>query len=154
MPKIIKDGAVSDDQWLPVDPSLASPESGRICSLDQWLTLEAFQNSAVQLEADEPPAPLLEKLDQIALVVIHFDNFMDGRGFSYGRELREKGFTGELRASGAVIRDQLAYLSRLGFNAFAPDDDSGLEDSLASLSDFSVFYQASINEPQPLFRRR
>ena len=123
-------------------------------TLDQWLALADKADSAVQLEPDQPPAPLLDALDSIRLVVIHFPAFMDGRGFSYGRELRERGFRGELRASGQFIRDQMAYLQRLGFNAFAPDDDSSLESDLDSLDDFSEFYQAAIDQPEPLFRRR
>ena len=87
-------------------------------------------------------------------MVVNFPVFTDGRGFSYGRELRERGYQGELRAAGHFIRDQLTYLSRCGFDAFQMADESQLEDALASLDDFSESYQAAIDQPLPLFRRR
>lgn len=141
MPRLIRDGAiVEEDATAPL-------------SLEQWLR-EEDKSRAVRLEPGEAPLPLFAHLDEIPLVAINFPDFMDGRGFSYARELRERGFGGELRATGHFIRDQLTYLSRCGFNAFQMEDDSQLEDALASLADFSEFYQASANQPQPLFRRR
>ena len=144
MPRMIRDGAIVED----------SRDQDDILSLDQWQQLENRAGTAVQLQPDQPPAPLLEHLAEIELVVVNFTAFMDGRGFSYGRELRERGFTGELRASGAIIRDQLHYLLRCGFNAFEFDGDIDLEEACASLRDFSEHYQAAIDEPLPLFRRR
>lgn len=154
MPMLIKNGAIVEDTWASVDQSSDTAREKQVCTLDQWLALTDKKGSAVQLEPDQPPAPLLEHLNDIALIVINFQAFMDGRGFSYGRELRERGFKGELRAGGHFIRDQLTYLGRVGFNAFAPADDTNLEDALASLNAFSESYQASIDQPQPLFRRR
>jgi uncharacterized protein (DUF934 family) len=80
---------------------------------------------------------------------------MDGRGFSVARLLRERyGFTGELRASGGVIRDQLCYLQRCGFSSFDLDADINIEAAVESLNDFSEGYQISVDLPTPLFRRR
>ena len=68
--------------------------------------------------------------------------------------MREQhGFSGDLRAIGNFMRDQLAYLSRCGFNSFALQN-SDLEAALQSLQNFSVHYQVSIDNPQPLFRAR
>ena len=139
MPRIIKDGQLVDDSW-----------SGDIHSLEDWQGLADKAGSAVQLEPGDDPAVLLNSVGELALVVINFPNFMDGRGFSYGRTLRERGFEGELRARGGFIRDQLTYLSRCGFNAFEMDNEAALE----SLQDFSEAYQASVDKPLPLFRRR
>jgi uncharacterized protein (DUF934 family) len=86
---------------------------------------------------------------------VHFPTFTDGRGYSTARLLRERyGYRGELRAVGDVLRDQLFYLSRVGFDAFALRQDQDAEGALASLADFSESYQASVERPQPLFRRR
>ena len=143
MPMIFRVGAVIADDHA------CSPNS-----LEQWLQLADKKGSAVQLEPGEVPAPLLDHLDDLTLVVVNFPVFADGRGFSYGRELRERGYKGELRAAGNFQRDQLTYLSRCGFNAFQMADESALEAALSSLSDFSEHYQASIDQPLPLFRRR
>jgi uncharacterized protein (DUF934 family) len=124
-----------------------------ILTLERWLVEKDF-TQAVQLEPGEAPLPLFEHLGSIPLIAINFPAFMDGRGFSYARELRERGFGGELRATGAFIRDQMAYMARCGFDAFQMDDETQLEEALSSLADFSEFYQASADQPLPLFRRR
>lgn len=142
MPKLIKHGAIVED---------SSPE---VLDLEQWLQCDQRASRAVVVEPGETLAPLLEHLDALPLVMINFPSFMDGRGFSYARELRERGYQGELRAVGHFLRDQLTYLSRVGFDAFQFEDERELEPALASLSDFSEYYQASINQPEPLFRRR
>lgn len=153
MRRLIRDGAIVEDEWLPADES-ARIEEGRICTLEQWQEMKDKRGSAVQIEPGEGVAELLPDLDAIALVAINFPVFSDGRGFSYARELRERGYQGELRAVGDIIRDQMTYLRRVGFDAFQPDDQSSLEAALQSLADFSEFYQASIDQPLPLFRRR
>jgi uncharacterized protein (DUF934 family) len=154
MPRLIKDGGIVDDSWLPVDAQCVQPAQNQISTLAQWLNLTDKSASAVQIEPDERPAPLFEALQDISLIVVNFPVFTDGRGFSYGRELRERGFTGELRASGNFIRDQMSYLERVGFNAYQLPDETQLEDALAGLGNFSEFYQAAIDQPLPLFRRR
>ena len=142
MPKLIKNGAIVED---------TSPE---VLDLEQWLECSERTSRAVILEPGEILAPLLEHLDEIPLVMVNFPTFMDDRGFSYGRELRERGYTGELRAVGHFMRDQLTYLARCGFDAFQMEDESELAGAVESLADFSEYYQASIDQPQPLFRRR
>ena len=69
--------------------------------------------------------------------------------------LRERyGYQGELRAIGDVQRDQLAYLARVGFTAFAIRDDRPAQAALDGLRDFSDQYQATVLQPEPLFKRR
>lgn len=142
MPKLIRHGKIVQDH---------APEA---LDLEQWLTCEQRGDRAVVLEPGESLGPLIEHLQEVSLVMIDFPTFMDGRGFSYARELRERGYTGEIRAVGHFIRDQLTYLSRCGFDAFQFEDESILEDALASLDDFTEHYQASVDKTEPLFRRR
>lgn len=142
MPRLIKDGVVVENA------------SQDVCTLEQWRALKDKSGSAVQIEPGDGVGDLLDDLDALSLVSINFPTFMDGRGFSYARELRERGYGGELRAVGVFMRDQLTYLKRVGFNAFELADEAALDDALASLDDFSEYYQASINQPEPLFRRR
>ena len=70
------------------------------------------------------------------------------------RELRDLGFRGELRARGHILPDQVQYLYRCGYDAFQPDDESRLQACLERIQGFSDHYQASIDQPLPLFRRR
>ncbi len=155
MPKLVKDRAViSDERWLPVMADAEQVSEGHIATLAQWQALDNKAGSAVQLEPGDGVEALLPHLDALALVAVNFPVFTDGRGFSYGRELRERGYQGELRAVGGFIRDQLHYLARCGFNAFQFESEDELELALASFNDFDEHYQAAIDQPLPLFRRR
>ncbi len=148
MPRIIKDGAVVEDGW-----------NGRLLDLESYNAAVSAGEApaadiAVQLEPGEEPAGIEGDLDALPLVAINFPLFTDGRGFSYARELRQRGYRGEIRAVGNFIRDQLAYLQRCGVNAFDFDEEVDLEAALASLAGFSDHYQADILQSEPLFRRR
>ncbi len=144
MPKLIRDGAIVEDT---VDQDFIG--------LEQWSALSADQKSApVQLEPGDEITPLLDHLAALRVVAINFPAFTDGRGFSYARELRERGYDGEIRAVGSFICDQLDYLNRCGFNAFQFADESQLDSALERFNQFSEQYQADIQQPQPLFRRR
>lgn len=154
MPRLIKHGEIVNDSWAPLNAESAAPPLDQICNLDQWLQLADKNGRAVQLDPGQSPDELFDYLVKVPLIVINFPVFTDGRGFSYARSLREHGYVGELRATGNFIRDQLTYLKRCGFDAFHMADESGLEAALASLGDFTEYYQAAVDQPLPLFRRR
>ena len=147
MGKIIKDGAVVDDPWRGIILDLVTFN-------EHVASGASLDDVAVVLEPDQPPSELDVDLNQIPLIAINFPVFTDGRGFSYARELRDRGYQGEVRAVGAFIRDQLAYLRRCGFNAFDFDENVKLEAALKSFDDFSDHYQGDIVNREPLFRRR
>jgi uncharacterized protein (DUF934 family) len=126
------------------------PEDERIVPLAQWKG-----EPGIVLSTADDPAAIAADLDRISTIVIEFPQFTDGRGYSTARLLRERyGFKGEIRAAGEVLRDNLFYLSRCGFDSFVLSDQSKLDEALSGLSDFSDGYQASVERPQPLFRRR
>jgi uncharacterized protein (DUF934 family) len=82
------------------------------------------------------------------------ERFADGRIFSLGTLLRSRyGFKNELRAVGDVLRDQLFFLKRSGFNSFAMRTDRSAAEAIASLNDFSQPYQGAVDEARPAFRR-
>jgi uncharacterized protein (DUF934 family) len=108
----------------------------------------------VWLDGAADPADIAGDLEHLALVAVRFESFTDGRGYSIGRLLRERyGWRGELRAIGDVQRDQLYYLMRCGFNAFALRVDD-VESALTAFDAFTEPYQAAVDQPTPLFRRR
>jgi uncharacterized protein (DUF934 family) len=157
--KLIKNGAVIDDRWQLLREVVAQelPTGAIIVPLGYWLEhreqLLARGDVGVWLAGEEAPASLKDDLDKLPVVAIDFPLFTDGRGFSYGRMLREHfGYKGEVRAVGQFIRDQLYYLSRCGFDAFAIET-SDPEQAIASLYDFSDSYSAGIDQPLPWFRR-
>jgi uncharacterized protein (DUF934 family) len=152
MPDIIKDGRVTGDTWQ--GGELLTPEEVNASGALTETAPGKSEPLGVVLEPDQPPSLLEGDLNRLDLVAINFPVFTDGRCFSYARELRELGYAGEIRATGHFIRDQLFFLKRCGFTAFQFEDESGLEECLRSLADFSDSYQAAVDQPEPLFRRR
>jgi uncharacterized protein (DUF934 family) len=107
------------------------------------------------LEAGDDPAALAGALDRLQAIAVRFPAFSDGRGYSIGRLLRERhGFRGELRAVGAVARDHLYFMAQCGFDAFELRAGEDPKQALAAFNAFSESYQATVAQPQPLFRRR
>ena len=96
----------------------------------------------------------IDDLNSLPVIAIHFPRFVDGRGFSLATLLRTKyGYKNELRAIGDVLRDQLYFMKRCGFDAYALRADRSVEDALASFRDFSDPYQGSVDNPLPVWRR-
>jgi len=108
----------------------------------------------VWLEPGDDPAEVAALPPLPALIAVHFPTFTDGRGYSQARLLRTRyGFTGELRAVGDVLRDQLFELARCGFDAFSLRADQNPEHALTAFDDFSEAYQAAADR-SALFERR
>lgn len=108
----------------------------------------------VWLSDTEGPEVIAGDLDKFQVIALDFPKFANGRSYSSAALLRTRyGYRGELRAIGDVLRDQMFYLARVGFDAFAVRGDRSIQDALDALNDFSVTYQGSTDQPQPLFRR-
>lgn len=167
---VIRDGKVCADHWfLLAADTLGDTQADKLADhegddiivpLGCWLEireqlLARAGQTGVLLQSNETPAALAADLAQLPLIALNFPVFSDGRAYSSARELRQNmGFEGELRAVGDVLRDQLFYMARCGFNAFTLRDDQDPEAALGALNDFRDSYQASIDRPVPLFRRR
>lgn len=162
MPKLIKNGESQAYSWQILRDSEALAQAdisngNYLIPLSDWQASPSRfgSNVGVWLAIDTNPELLDSTLQALSVVAIEFGGFMDGRGFSLARILREDcDFTGELQATGGFIQDQLFYLKRCGFDAFVMDDDINIESALTSLNDFTNSYQAASDEPRPLFRRR
>jgi len=163
MPRLIKDGAIVEDVWtlLREAPRLddVPADVPAIVPFAMWRehkeTLAARGSVGVWLGPADDPEALRDDLAALAIIAVDFPQFTDGRGYSSARLLREKlGYTGELRAIGDVLRDQLYYLRACGFNAFALRADRDLDVALTAFADFSDNYQSTVEHPLPLFRRR
>lgn len=139
MPKLIKKSGIADHTDAP----------DAIPHLADWLAHPA--TTAVQVTPDDDYLALLPHLSKLKLIAVNFEDFNDGRGFSVGRRIREAGYLGELRATGSFLLDQLQYLARCGFDAFAMAEDTAEESVKASLNAFSVYYQAAQDDPMPRF---
>jgi uncharacterized protein (DUF934 family) len=165
MREIIKDKAIVSDDWTVLrlteneTPDAVSVPAGKvIIPLKVWLlqreSLLSRTDIAVWFSSDEQAKELKEDISRFSLLAVDFPKFADGRGYSIAYNLRSRfNFTGELRAIGDVLRDQLFYMQRVGFNAFATREDKNIHDAIKGLTDFSEKYQTSWDEKNPLFRR-
>ena len=163
MPQLIRNGALADDRYalLREAASLADVPAGTpvIVPLALWLAerdaLRARGDVGVWLAPAEDPAALTGDIASLPLIAVDFPQFADGRGYSIARLLRDRhGFTGELRAIGDILRDQLYLLAECGFDALALRADRSAEDALAGLADFAGVYASTARTPAPWFRRR
>jgi len=78
------------------------------------------------------------------LVAAHFPIFRDGRSFSTAALLRDRfQWTGEIRAIGDVLIDQLLQGARVGFDSFALRPDQKIDVALKQFELFSVTTQNS-----------
>ena len=155
---------VEDDPWhWRRDPAQAAPAGPLILPLPAWLkrqdaaTLEGRRLSldGICLSPDDEVEALRPYLPVLPLLAIEFPSFRDGRGYSQAYLLRTRlGWTGELRALGDVLRDQLSHMRQCGFDSFAVREDKSAADALKGLAGMSVLYGRSAIEPRPLFRRR
>ena len=167
---VIKGRQVIADDWQVLRlaegetaQSVALPAGKLIVPLAVWqaqretLLARAGAAAAIGLwfAPDELAHTVKDDLDRFAVIAIDFPKFTDGRGYSIAYNLRRRlGYTGELRAIGDVLRDQLFQMQRCGFDAYATRQDRDIHDALKGLSVFSETYQASVDQPLPLFRRQ
>jgi len=145
---LIKDNRFVKDTWIALSDDDSLPISAPvIVSLERWRAEREHLTGrnaplGIRLRSDQAPAELAEDLAHFALIALDFPKFTDGRAYSYARLLRERyGFTGELRAVGAVLRDQYSFMLRCGFNAIEVATEIDLEAWRAALGEVSVVYQ-------------
>jgi phosphoadenosine phosphosulfate reductase len=163
---IIRNGNITEDDWSVLRPTadeapgeVAVPEGKVIVPLQVWLAqrnaLRGRGDAGVWFASSERSEDLSqEDLAILRVVAVDFPKFADGRGYSIAYRLRNRqGYRGELRAIGDVLRDQLFYMQRVGFDAFETRQDKDIHEARKGLKDFAISYQASTDNALPLFRR-
>ncbi len=122
------------------------------------VTLDAFigqtNATAVRLESDEDARKLIPQLDQLALIEVAFPKFRDGRGYSAARILREAGYTGELRAAGDILVDQIPFMRRCGFDSFAPEASIDADALDRAFAHYDHVYQKAADGRSPVWALR
>jgi uncharacterized protein (DUF934 family) len=122
---LIRNGEVVADDWTWLSDEAAIPANGdvivpfaRLAELAADADLRSGRLGIV-LPNTIDPLELQSHLKQIALIALDFPAFTDGRAYSQARTLRQDlDFAGELRATGDVLPDQAAFMTRCGFDAF------------------------------------
>ncbi len=124
-----KSGAFVEDGWQIVPDGEPLPaDAPAVVSLKRWReerdTL-AGRNAPLGLviEPGSVWTDILADLPRFPLIVVTIPKYADGRAFSIARLLRERdGYTGEIRATGHYIIDQVPLMMRVGIDSFATDD--------------------------------
>ncbi len=158
---LVKDGAVIDDPYLRILDGEPIPDGIAVLVPAERLIADAAefasrsQRSGVLWPNHRPVSELSRYLDLIALVALHFPSFRDGRAYSQARLLRERyNFTGELRATGDVLRDQHLFLRRAGFDAFEVRKQADAAFFTHPPREFSSVYQPAADRRVTAFQRR
>jgi uncharacterized protein (DUF934 family) len=166
MTQIILDKQIANDDWTLVADDAALTAAKEVINFSRWAAAEGADKAAlitkrdtgslgIQLNAGDTADLLAADSQGFALINVEFPKFADGRGYSAARLLRERyDFSGQLRAVGDVLFDQLFYMMRCGFNAMAMRADQDLDLAVKGFETFSAPYQGDVNDPRPLFRRR
>ena len=146
--RLLRDGSVVVDEWRYVTEVAADAAAPLIVTLAQWQLepdtwLARGTPLGVVLSPPHHVSQIAKDLRHFSLIGAEFSGPAEGRGYTQARQLREQwGFTGELRATGYVRRDQLFFMARCGFNSFElPDTD--IDDAYAAFSTFATAYQPS-----------
>ena len=131
---------VLDDAPIPDGVPVIVPAARLLADADDLSRREA--PTGVLWANDRRVAELAPHLDRLSLVALVFPKFKDGRAYSQARQLRERyGFSGELRATGEILRDQFMFLDRAGFDAFEVKKEADARAFEEASNRYSVFYQ-------------
>ncbi|KAF0203183.1 MAG: hypothetical protein FD173_1833 [Gallionellaceae bacterium] len=162
---LIKNNALVADEWIVLRlkegeaaDSVTVPAGNVIVPLPVWNcqheALQGRKELGLWLAGFERAEDIPDDVHRFPVIAVDFHKYTDGRGYTLAYRLRNQyGYRGELRAMGDILRDQLFYLKRVGFDTFAVRADTDIRDALKGLSDFSLTYQASTDNAQPLYRR-
>jgi uncharacterized protein (DUF934 family) len=146
--RLLRNAEIVFDEWRYVAEAARDTAAPLIVTLAQWqLEPDTWLARGTPLGLVLSPAHRVEQiaaeLEHFSLIAAEFSGPAEGRGYTQARQLREqRKFTGELRATGYVRRDQLFFMARCGFDSFElPDTD--IEDAYAAFSTFTAAYQPS-----------
>jgi uncharacterized protein (DUF934 family) len=160
MPTLIKNNTIADDDWKVLQNGEEAIGGTRVLVPAPYAVSHAatlFANGreiGVWLDGDAELDGVVDLLDRVPMIAIHFPAFNDGRGLSLAVLLRTRyGYTGELRAIGDVHTDMLHYLRRCGFDSYVLPDGRDPATALIALDSLTDFYQGSVAQPLPAFRR-
>lgn len=115
-------------------------------------TPESDTASVLQVANDADVRSLdLAGVDRIEL---NFPKFTDGRAFSQALLLRRRlCFTGDIRATGDVLVDQLVQMQRSGFTSAVLKEGRDASAAERQFARYPGFYQGDVREARPLFAR-
>ncbi len=144
---------IEQDDWVAAEQQAAENGNARSGArlLAPLAEFDPQRHQGLWLAVDNEPAMPLPKVD---LIAIEFPAFNDGRGLSLAVLLRSRyQFLGELRAVGETHPDLLHYMRRCGFDSVLLPSPHSMASAQAAFDPYTDYYQASVSNPEPAFRR-
>jgi len=158
---LVKNSEVVSDRYVRILDDAPIPVSGAVLVPAERFLADAVEFAARNAETgviwpnNRDIDELGPHLDKLALVALVFPKYQDGRAYSQARILRERlGYRGELRATGAVLRDQFVFMLRAGFDSFEVKKDADAKVFGSVAERYSVFYQPTGDGRLTAFRKR
>ncbi|WP_018700039.1 DUF934 domain-containing protein [Amorphus coralli] len=158
MSDVFRNGAFVEDPWVRIDDEAPIPDDGFVLvPLARWLAerdnlIARNHPLGIVVSVGEKIENVAGDLDRFQVVAVDFPAYTDGRGYSTARLARDRyGYTGELRAVGNVLADQVPLMARCGFDTFAvtkPAARAVLEDG--GVPDVPVYYQPVTRPESPV----
>ncbi len=161
MPTLIKDDRVVTDDWILREEIAGRHRCTAHASFPpptRWRTADTLFGQArdigIWLARRRRAGQDRVAVDEGTADRDRFAAFNDGRGLSLAVLLRTRfGYTGELRAIGEVHEDVLHYMRRCGIDSYQLPDGHDPAVALAAMQTLTDFYQGSVIDPRPAFRR-
>lgn len=149
---IDRQGHELNDEWTKPGVDGEWPDDKVLLDVESLNTqeekLKAYNGKlGIILQSEDDPETVAPLVDRLSLIVLNFPKYTDGRPYSSARLLRTRyGFDGDLRATGDVLTDQLAFMVRCGFSSLELSRARDPESVHKALNEFSHAYQTSADQ--------
>ncbi len=147
---LLKKNTFIADEWMHLSDTDELPASGSVTvSFErlekEWDSLARFTGQlGTRLANTDKAQNLSPYAAQLALIILPFPAFNDGRAYSIARQLRLDGYRGELRATGNILPDQVQFMHQVGIDAYDVTDRFSLEDWQRASRQMSLAYQRGL----------
>lgn len=145
---LLKDGEFVDDAWVRLDDDEPVPQGADV--IVSLARLDAGFESlkrhearlGVALDNDVAADVLVPYIGALHLVALSFPRFTDGRAYSQAVHIRRHlEFVGELRATGDILPDQVAFMRQCGIDSFEVTGRHGLDVWRKAATAMTLSYQ-------------
>ena len=156
---ILRNGEIIENRWLDIaDEEVLPAATAAVVSLQRWQNdFASLKNSehplGLRITGDTHVSLIANDLQHFDLVSIVFPTIADGRGYSQARLIRQRyGYTGELRATGPLVRDIFAALDRVGFDTIEARDENEARAWSEAVGRITVRLQPDLLATKPVDR--
>jgi len=158
---LIKETSLASDPWYHAsDDTPLLPDVPATISLARWRAereniIRSGMDIGLRLASHEAAEDIAPDLTHFGIIILNFPAFTDGRAYSQARLIRDRfNFTGEIRATGDVLYDQLKMMQRCGFNAFDIKKKTDVDGFINALKEIDLFYQGATGAETSLRQAR